>query len=417
MEKPMGHQEDIRSCLRLYEAMAVPLAVQVATLLDQGRPLLDILQAGDLFPDLPNRFRWVQTCLAPSVLQQAHLPAREWEAAVSGLGIHPISLVLSSGTQAEADFHGSWIQCHRLAGTVEVVPHDSLSPFIQSRGSLLTYHGGGQELDLPENLVWGGPDVILSDWRVSRGFPPGLRALNGQLTLRRCRGDLGFPWAFRAPYQFLAEQCQGLDRLPAGRMGLAGLDRCDLSHLAGQSHLRALTLVGCRNLRSIGIFPDLKTLRIDHCRRLKDLPLLPALESLVAEGCARPPRVRHPLPNLRHLALRGMPRLQALDTGFPGIQGLEVENCPKLCSIDAVQGPLDSLTLHGCPKLRHLPDHLAVNSLRLVRTGISTLPGTLGLSSFQADACPDLRDLGTDPGQLDWLRVSRCPQLDVPQVL
>lgn len=414
----MGHQEDIPSCLRLFGALAVPMPVQVAILLDQGRLLLDILQAGaTAFPDLSARFRWVQSCLAPSVLEQAHLPAEGWEATVSGLGIHPISLVLSSGTQAEADFHGSRIQSHQLAGKVEVVPHDHLSPFIQSNGSLLTYHGGGQELDLPENLVWGGPEVVLSDWRVSKGFPIGLRAFNGQVTLRRCRGVLRFPRAFQAPYQFLAEQCQGLDWLPPGKMGLAGLDRCDLSHLAGQSQIRALTLVGCRNLRSIGSFPDLKTLRIDHCRRLKELPFLPALESLVAEGCAKPPRVRRPLPNLRHVALRGMPRFQALDNGFPGIQGLEVGNCPKLRSIDAIRGSLDSLTLEGCPKLRHLPGHLEVNALRLVRTGLSTLPGTLGLNSFQADACPDLRDLGMDPSHLEWLRVTRCPQLDVPQVL
>ncbi len=324
-------------------------------------------------------------------------------------------MVFSSESQAEADFYLEQIRCLRLTGRIEVVQAESLSPFLQITSSTLIYHGEGRELDLPEGLVWLGPEVILSDWRVSRGFPTGVHALNGQLMLKRCHGTLSFPPDFQLYHRFQAELCTGLVGLPAGRISMVSLDRCNLPSLPGQPEVRQLSLVQCRNLASLDSFRDLEKLRVDRCRLLKELPDLPALVYLDIRGGSKPPRFARVPPNLQRISLREMAGLQELRAGFPHSRYLEIEDCPKLHSIGGIREALEGLTIQGCPRLTALPGDLEVRALKLLRSGLSSLPVTLGLQSLQADDCRNLQDLGVDSHALGELEVTRCPRLDVLQ--
>lgn len=403
--------------LRALRILGVPSRDQVGALLQENTPVMDVVRAGlELADALNARLAWTRSCLDPVGMGSSASWSPTWEADLEALGLHPLSLLLTSRTQTEASAWQRRMRRHRLSGRIRVLVQRPLMPFWKEECSSLVYEGRGQELDLPAGLVVD-QDLTLRDWRVAGGLPDRLQAGRITLALDRCRGDLTFPAGFNLRGGLKASRCQGLQGLPGGGLRLAELRKCDLRSLPDAPDLGRLILKQCEHLERVGALPACTELRIESCPSLQAVGPIPNLESLEVRRMEILSWIPRGLPRLRALALIRMPGLREVGSPLPQARDLHLEQCPDLTSLAGVEEPLDTLNLWHCPRLVSLPVNLRVRSLHLNGCRLRSLSPSLGLRWLQAHDCPDLADLGLELGDFEHLSASECPCLAVPQLL
>ena len=375
--------------LRLLLALKMPLAGMVMALLSQGADPLETMAAGAAFwPDQVSRFRWLRAWLTPETLDRTGLHVHDWAPVLAASTIHPLSLPLSARTQEELAGYLDLGLASYLPGQLELLITKWDFVAIGHQGTVLAYRGDGQDLRLPEGLVIDSA-LSLEDWKVPGGWPRRFRCA-GPLSLENCSGKLGFPSGFRVEQGFRASHCTGLCNLPRGPVPHIKLHDCDLTAIPDRDHLKALTLVGCRRLASLGALPDLERLALTRCPAVNVLPPFPKLQNLFLGSIPQLPEFQAG-PALREVRLSFVKRLQSLPAECAAVPKLSLEGLERLGSLENLRNPMESLSILNCPSLASLPAGLRAVRLSLSGTNLRPLPADLQVTDLQIDRCPGLR--------------------------
>ena len=187
-------------------------------------------------------------------------------------------------------------------------------------------------------------------------------------------------------------------------------------------------LIHSRQLVSLGLGCNLRSLEIDNCDKLERLlnewQSLTCLEKLGIHNCPKLvsfPEVAFP-PNLRSLTLSNCEGLKCLPDGMTSkmstnsclLETLEIWSCSSLICFPKGQLPttLKNLTIIHCESLSSLPEGIMMHC-NSIHTNNTITMGICALEVLYIDGCPSLADFpeGSLPTTLEELIIARCKNL------
>ncbi|KAH7284941.1 hypothetical protein KP509_33G003400 [Ceratopteris richardii] len=200
---------------------------------------------------------------------------------------------------------------------------------------------------------------------------------------------------------------------------------------ASLPELEELTLKGCPNLKKLPILgSSLRRLTIEQCagRVLDDdecleLKVLPSLPKLTLESSGRMKTLSLPQ-NLRTLRLQKCDRLENVDASLPNLEALHVRRCQKLTKLPVLGSALvrleirscDGLVLDGdeCFELKELP---SLRELTLISGRIRAVSVPPNLRRLTLGASHSLESVDGPLPNLEELALSNCPKVKTLPVL
>ena len=220
---------------------------------------------------------------------------------------------------------------------------------------------------------------------------------------------------------------QGFVRSLIGLQDL-GIWNCKKLTCLWEDRFESEGLIHSRQLVSLGLGCNLRSLEISNCDKLERLPnewqSLTCLERLIIHNCPKLvsfPEVGFP-PNLRSLTLSTCEGLKCLPDGMTSkmstnsclLENLEIRNCSSLICFPKGQLPttLKKLRIIYCASLSSLPEGMMMRC-NSIHTNNTITMGICALEALYIAWCPSLADFpeGSLPTTLKELIIEDCENL------
>ena len=213
-------------------------------------------------------------------------------------------------------------------------------------------------------------------------------------------------------------------------IGLQDLEiwNCEKLTCLWEDRFESEGLIHSRQLVSLGLGCNLRSLKIDNCDKLERLPnewqSLTCLEKLGIQNCPKLvsfPEVGFP-PNLRSLTLSNCEGLKCLPDGMTSkmstnsclLETLEIRKCSSLICFPKGQLPttLKKLRVDDCESLSSLPEGIMMHC-NSIHTNNTITMGICALEVLYIEGCPSLADFpeGSLPTTLKELKIFHCENL------
>lgn len=217
-------------------------------------------------------------------------------------------------------------------------------------------------------------DILLSGVQPSEDF-----SVEGVVDLSNETRLTTLPDQFRSAWELNVSGCTNLTRLPHGfEAHRLILNDCTALKTLPPA-LKANSLQAAK--AGLETLPDdlnvSYKLDLTGCTALTQLPRTLRVGSLVITGCT----ALEALPDELHIFFLNAANCTRLERwgerGSVQVGKIDLRNCTRLTYLPDWLTPLDTLNVSGCTRLNELPDSLAVTSIELAESGLTSLPPSL----------------------------------------